>query len=147
MLIDKGQFLRHIHIAIEIDIAVGGMIEFPVEIQEFFVGQLGDCFRITSGFAAVGGVRIQGIHDLPLQHIIRRGKSTLHLVINHTVDFQLLVVAFQLIMPAFLSENRFVFVNIRVKNRIQIDMHQVLEIFVIAAGHGVYSLVRIGHGI
>ena len=62
------------------------MIEFPVEIQEFFVGQLGDRFRITSGFTAVGGVRIQGIHDLPLQHIIRRGKSTLHLVIDHTVD-------------------------------------------------------------
>ena len=147
MFVDKGQFLRHIHIAVEVDIAVGGMIELPVEIQELFVGQLRDHLRVTAGFTAISGMGIQGVHDLPLQHVIRRGKGTLHLVIYHAVDLQFFLVTFQLVMPAFLTENGFIFINIGVKYGIQIDMHQVLEILVIAACHGVYGLVRIGHGI
>ena len=147
MFVDKSQLFRHIHVTVEIDIAVGGMIELPVEIQELFVRQLRDHLRVTSGLTAIGGVRIQRVHDLPLQHIIRRRKCSLHLVVDHTVDLQLFLVTFQLIMPAFLPENGFIFINVRVKYRIQIDMHQVLEILVITACHRVYSLIRIGHGI
>ena len=147
MFVDKGQLLCHIHVTIEIDIAVGGMIELPVEIQELFVRQLRDHLRVPSGLTAIGGMRIQRVHDLPLQHIIRRRKCSLHLIVDHAVDLQLFLVTFELIMPAFLPENGFVFINIRVKYCIQIDMHQVLEILVITAGHGVYGLIRIGHGI
>ena len=147
MFVDKGELLCHIHVTVEVDIAVGGMIELPVEIQELFVRQLRDHLRIASGLTAIGRMRIQRVHDLPLQHIIRRRKCSLHLVINDTVDLQFFLVTFQLIMPAFLPENGFIFINIRVKYGIQIDMHQVLEILVIAACHRVYGLVRIGHGI
>ena len=147
MFVDKGQLLRHIHVTIEIDIAVGGMIELPVKIQKLFVRQLRDHLRIASGLTAIGGMRIQRVHDLPLQHIIRRRKCSLHLIVDHAVDLQLFLVTFELIMPAFLPENGFVFINIRVKYGIQIDMHQVLEILVITACHRVYGLIRIGHGI
>jgi len=121
------------------------MIELPVKIQKLFVRQLRDHLRIASGLTAIGGMRIQRVHDFPLQHIIRRRKCSLHLIVDHTVDLQLFLVTFQLIMPAFLPENGFVFINIRVKYGIQIDMHQVLEIFVVAACNRVYRLIRVGH--
>ena len=38
-------------------------------------------------------------------------------------------------------------VNIRIKHRIHINVHQVLEIFIITACHRVHRLIRIGHGI
>ena len=52
-----------------------------------------------------------------------------------------------MIVPAFLAENLLFFIDIRIKYRIQIYMHQVLEITVIAACHRITGLVRISHGI
>ena len=50
-------------------------------------------------------------------------------------------------MPALLPENFFSLIDIRVKNRIQINVHQVFEILFIATGNGIHGLVRIGHGV
>ena len=50
-------------------------------------------------------------------------------------------------MPALLPEDFFVSVDVRIENRIQIDIHQILKIRVIAAGNRVNRLVRICHGI
>ena len=50
-------------------------------------------------------------------------------------------------MPAFLTKNLLFFINIRVEYCIHINMHQVLEILVIAACHRITGLVRVGHGI
>ena len=147
MAVKKFQLLLHIHVSIEIDKAVGRMIVLSVEIQKFLIAEIRNIYRISAGLTAIGGMRIQRVHDLPLKHIIRRRKCSLHLIVDHTVDLQFFLVTFQLIMPAFLPENGFVFINIRVKYGIQIDMHQVMEILVIAACHRVYGLIRISHGI
>ena len=52
-----------------------------------------------------------------------------------------------MIVPALLAENLLFFVNVRVEHRIQIHMHQILEIPVITAGYRVAGFVRVGHGI
>ena len=50
-------------------------------------------------------------------------------------------------MPAFLFENAFLPVNIGIQDRVQIHVHQVFEIRIIAAGDRVDGLVGIGHGV
>ena len=52
-----------------------------------------------------------------------------------------------MIVPALLAENLLFFVNVRIEHRIQIHMHQILEIPVITAGYRVAGFVRVGHGI
>ena len=85
MLIDIGKLFRHIHVAIQVNIAVGGMIIGSVEIQELLIGQLRNHIRIPAGLHAVGGVRVQRITDLPHQHIVGGGKSSLHLIVHDPV--------------------------------------------------------------
>ena len=50
-------------------------------------------------------------------------------------------------MPALLAENAFIPVNQRIKDRIQVDVHQIAEIFIIHGSHGIDRLVRISHGV
>ena len=141
------QLLRHVHISVQIDIAVGRVIEFPVEIQKFFISQLRNHIRVAAGLHGVWRIRIQGFGNLALQHVIRRGKSALHFVVNHAVDGKVRFRVLQLVVPALLLEDFFLFVNVGIEHRIQIDMHQVLEIGVVAAGNRIYGFVRIGHGV
>ena len=50
-----------------------------------------------------------------------------------------------MIMPAFLPEDLAFLIDIRVEDRVQIYMHQILKITVIAAGDRVARFVRISH--
>ena len=103
--------------------------------------------RIAAGYFAVRGIGIHGFHLLPKQHILRGGECTLHLIVHHAVDGQLSLQAAQLIMPALLPENFVRIVYPGIEYRIQIHMHQILKILVIAAGYGINCLIRICHGI
>ena len=71
MLINKYQLLFHIHVSIEVDKTVGRMVVTSVKIQEFLVSKIRDVHRITTGLAAIGGIREQRVHDLTLQNIVR----------------------------------------------------------------------------
>ena len=84
---------------------------------------------------------------MPLQHALWGGESPFHLIIHHAVIRQLPVLFLQLIVPPLLHKDLGFPVNVWVQHRVQIDMHQVLEILVIGAGHRVHRLVRIRHGI
>ena len=147
MLIQECQFLFHIHISIQINIAVGWMVISSVEIQEILIGKIRNIFRITAWFTSISGIREKVIHNLPFQNFIRWGESTFHLIIYNTVIFQRSFLLFQMIVPAFLTENLFSFIDIRIKYRIQINMHQILKILVVTACHRINCLVRICHGI
>ena len=50
-----------------------------------------------------------------------------------------------MIAPALLPECLIALINIRIEHRVHIHVHQVLEIRVIAAGHRVNRLIRVGH--
>ena len=50
-------------------------------------------------------------------------------------------------MPALLPENFFVLIDVGIKDRVQIYIHQILEIPVVAAGHRIHRFIRISHGV
>ena len=147
MPVDEFQFLCHVHISVQVNIAVGRMIIRSVEIKEFFITKVRNILRSSAGFTSISDIREQRVHDLTLQNIIRRRKSSLHFVINNTIIGQRAFWFFQMIIPAFLTEDFFFLINVRIKNCIQINMHQILEILIITACHRITGLVRISHGI
>ena len=141
------QFFFHIHVSVQVDIAVGRMVIGLMEIQEVFVGQVRDAGRISAGFYAVRSVWEQGVEGFTLQDIVCGGEGSFHLVVYHTIVGDLILRIFQMIIPAFLTENLFFGVNIRIENCIYIDFHQITEILHIAAGNRIHRLIWIGHGI
>ena len=147
MCIHPKQLFFHIHISVKENIAVCRMIILSVEIQEGLIGKLRDHIRISAGFKTIGCIRKKGIQDFSFQNTLRRRKSTLHFVINYTVDLNLALLILQFIMPALLAKDFFFTINIRIKDSIQINMHQILEILVIAAGYRIDCFIRISHGI
>ena len=140
------QLFCHIHISVEINIAVGGMIIGSVEIQKLLIGQHRNFLRVAAGFHPVSSMGIQRRGNFPAQKAVRVGQCSLHFIINHSVIGQLSRLI-QLIMPALLAENSFILINVRIKYRIQINMHQILKILVVTACHRINCLVRICHGI
>ena len=123
------------------------MIITSVKVQELFVGQIRNILRIAAGLVGIGGIRIKGIQDLPLQHALRRGKGSLHLVVNHAIQGQFAFRSLHLIVPALLTEDLFFLINIRIEHCVHVYMNQVLKILVIAACNGIYGFIRVGHGI
>ena len=123
------------------------MIIGAVEIQELLIRKLRNILRITAGFHAIGIIREKIIHDLSVQHLVRGRKCPLHLIIYDTIIGKRTFLLLQMVIPALLAENLLFLVNVRVKNRIQINVHQILEILVITAGYWITGLIRVGHGI
>ena len=123
------------------------MIIGAVEIQELLIRKLRNILRITAGFHAIGIIREKIIHDLSVQHLVRGRKCPLHLIIYDTIIGKRTFLLLQMVIPALLAENLLLLVNVRVKNRIQINVHQILEILVITAGYRITGLIRVGHGI
>ena len=52
-----------------------------------------------------------------------------------------------MIAPSLLTEDLFFMINVRIKDRVQVDMHQILKILIVAARHRITGLVRICHGV
>ena len=123
------------------------MIVFSVEIKKCLVCQLRNHFRVSAGLMEIWRIRVQYPHDLTIQHIFRRRQCTLHFIIDHSIVDQRTVRIFQLIVPAFLTEDLLFLINVRMKHCIQIHMHQVLKIPFIAACYRIHCLVRVSHGI
>ncbi len=123
------------------------MIIFPVKIQIFLIVKLRNMLRIPARLIAVARVRKQGTQNLPLKHIVRGGKRPFHLIVHHTVDRNRGVPALHLIVPPLLPEDFFIFIYIRMKYRVHIHAHQILEILPVAARHRINRLVRISDGI
>ena len=116
-----------------------------MKFQKFLIGKRWNHLRIAPRFQSVSNIRVKGIHDFPLHHIVRRGKSSLHLIVDHAVYGKLALRAFHLIVPALLQKNIFLPVNIGVENRVEIHMHQILKILIVTACHGVHGLIGICH--
>ena len=147
LLIQPLKLLCHIHISIEIDIAVGRMIIGAVEIQEFLIGQLRDKCRITAGILPITVVREQRLLGKAVKQTLRGGVSALHLIVHNAVVDQRRILRFQLVVPALLPENLFFFIDVGMQHGIHVNIHQVLKILFIAACHRIHGLIRIGHGI
>ena len=123
------------------------MIVSLMKSKKILIRQLRNHIRIAARLHRIGCMRIKRIHNLPVKHIVRGRKSPFHLIVNYPVNGQLVFCILQLIVPAFLPENLLLPINIRMKYRVQIYVHKVAKIFIIAACHGINRLIRIGHGI
>ena len=71
ILIQPSQFLLHIHISVKINITVGGMIVFSVEIQKLPVSKLRNHLRISAGLICIRSVREKRIQNHPVQNTFR----------------------------------------------------------------------------
>ena len=116
-----------------------------MELLEFFLSQLRNSVRIAAGFKAVAVVVEQRLQCFVFQICVRRRIYALHFVINNAVVAQLAVEAVQIIMPALLTQGVFVLVEGRIEHSVQIDVHQVMEVLIVAAGNGIHGLIREGH--
>ena len=136
-----------VHVAVPIykDVGVGRMIEAAVEVEVVFVGQLGDHLRIAAGVHAVGVVREDGLAERIPDRAFGRGGRALHFAVNDAVDFEIAVRVFHFVVPAFLHEDLTVLVDVRIEDRVHVDVHEVVEVLVVAGRDGIEGLVRVGH--
>ena len=79
------------------------------------------------------------------QHRIRRGVRALHFVVDNAFVAPGAFGAFRLHMPTFLPED--VLADARMKDGINVDVHQIVEILEIGAGHRVACFVWKGEGV
>ena len=99
------ELFRHIHVPVEVDIAVGRMIILFIKIQIRLVGELHDLLRVAAGLIAIAGIGKQHMARVPIQDAFRRGKDALHLIVDDAVVFQIRLRRLQLIVPALLHED------------------------------------------
>ena len=141
------QLLLDVKITIEIDITVGRMIVARMERKELLLRQRGNRLGIAARLIAVCRVGIECRHDAAAEEIIRRRECPLHLIVDHATVRQRCICILQLIVPPLLHEHLRILTHRRVKHSIQIDIHQILKIAVVAACHGVHRLIGERHRI
>ena len=158
-LVQKGQGAVHVQVAVERYIGVGRIVVACVRIQELLVGERGNRARVAAALVRIGGVGIERGVDGVVQHAHGVGQRALHLVEHHAVIAQRAlaqaggaVAAFalrqvQLVVPALLLKNGRLGVDGRVEHRVQVHVHQVVQILLVGGGSGVDGFVGVGHGV
>ena len=161
-LVQKGQCAVHVQVVVERDVGVGRIVVARMRVQELLVGERGNRARVAAAFVRIGGVGIERGIDGVVQHAHGVGQRALHLVEHHAVIAQRALaqargaaVAFalgalrqvQLVVPALLLKNGGLGVDGRVEHRVQVHVHQVIQILFVGGGDGVDGLVGVGHGV
>ena len=124
LLVEDGQHVVYVHVAVEVDVGVGGGVEAAVVVQELLIAQLGDVLRVAAGDVAVGRVGVESAHDGVLLQLVRVGKGAAHLVVNHALAAER-AVGVQLVVPALLAENLALCVYQRAEHGVEVDAHEV----------------------
>ena len=140
--VEEVQLLGHIHLAVQGHAAVVGAVVAAVHPLILLIGQRRDGRRVAAGDEAIGRVGEHG----PLQRIfelrVRGCQRALHLVVHHAAHG-----AVGVAVPALLLEHGLVHHGQRAEYRVQVDVHQVLEVRLIWGRKRVHRLVREGHGV
>ncbi len=131
-----------------------------VRVQELLVGERGNRARVATALVRIGGVGIERGVDGIVQHAHGVGQRTLHLVEHHAVIAQRALAQargaalalgalrqVQLVVPALLLKNGWLGIDGRVEHRVQVHVHQVVQILLVGGGNGVDGLVGVGHGV
>ena len=159
-LVQKGQCAVHVQVAVERDVGVGRIVVARVRVQELLVGERRNRARVATALVCIGGVGIERGVDGIVQHTHGVGQRALHLVEHHAVIAQRALVQargaavalgvlrqVQLVVPALLLKNGGLGIDGRVEHRVQIHVHQVVQILLVGGGNGVDGLVGVGHGV
>ena len=113
----------NIHITIQIDVGVFRTVVSFVEVFEHFLSQFGNRIRITAGFKTIRTIREQGFHSFVLHQSIRRRIYAFHFIINYTIIGQFIFCVFKIVVPTFLQQGEFVFINQGIEHCVQINIH------------------------
>ena len=161
-LVQKRQRAVHIQVAVERYIRVGRIVVARVRVQELLVGERGNRARVATALVRIGGVGIERGVDGIVQHAHGVGQRALHLVEHHAVIAQRALAQargavaalalgalrqVQLVVPAFLFKNGGLGIDGRVEHRVQVHVHQVVQVLLVGGGNGVDGLVGVGHGV
>ena len=147
LTINKIQRTVDIHVPIKKNVAVGRMIVSLMKGSKRRLCQIRDIIGISARFDAISRIRKQVFHDMPFQKRVRRRKHTFHFIVHNAAIGQRSFRTVHFIMPSFLHQYLVIVQHIREKDGIQIYVHEIMEIFGIAAGHRIHSLIRECHGI
>jgi hypothetical protein len=115
------------------------------ESLELLEAQVRDLQGIPSRVKAIRRVRKQGLLGILCKKIVRRGPGPLHFIEHNPFVRQRSARSFKFKVPALLLED--VRVEAGVKDRIEINIDEVVEILYVLTGYRVARLVRVGHGI
>ena len=144
--IQQGENLVQIHLTIEEDEGVGGVVVLAVCLTELLIGQIGDALRITAGVVAIAVRGEQTLVHRLAHHITDIGIGTLHLVVHNALEERLAILA-HLVTPTLLTEDFALGDSGRMQDSIHIDIDEVEEVLTVTAGNRVHRLVVKGHGV
>ncbi len=139
------KFTVQVSITIKKDITVGRVVVSTMIITEVLAGEFRNGIWMTSRRKTIGIVGKKVLAHVVIQLVKGIGKSSLHFIVNHTLDNDRRIGGIQFIMPAFLFQDHGILVHHRLENGIKIHMHQVKIIFQVHAGHRIGGMVRGSH--
>ncbi len=144
-LVHETEALRGVVVPVEENSGVGRVIELLVKSFEPLIGQGGNDPGIAARIQPVGDIRKEGLLRVFGEEGVGRGVSSFHLVIDDPFEAQGGLRVIDVVMPSLLLENARR--DAGVKDRVQVDIDEVVEVLEVLAGHGVAGLVRVGEGI
>ena len=138
------KILRHIHIAVQVDIAVARMIIAAVETKKLLIGKLRNVLRTAARTVPIGVPRVKCRRQFLIKLVLGIREAALHLAVHDAVDCNRVVLLLEMITPAFLTEYQFIAINVRVEYRVNVNVHQVPKVLIVAARNRIDGLVGIG---
>ncbi len=142
--IQETELLVDLHLAVEVKSGVGRMIILLVVGNEILIGELDDVVGMTAGDGGVLARLIALAEYCLIQRFFGITQSALHLIVDDALIVGL-AVFIALDMPALLTEGVLVIIDQRTEHRVGVDRHQVHQILVVHARHGIHRLVGEGH--
>ena len=148
----KREHVLYVQVAVQDGVAVRQVVVARVRVDELLVRKLRNVARVSAGLEAVRRVRKQAlVHGLK-QHLVRVAQGSLHLVEDDAVVRKararvcgrgcVSVRVLKLQVPALLLEDARPLVDGGVEHRVQVHVHQVLQVRGVRGRHGVHRLVR-----
>ena len=142
--VEEIELAFYIHLAVQVEARVRGVIVLFVGRDEVVVGQLDDMVGVTAGYRCVLAGLITLVEHSLIEILLGVAEGALHLVVHDA----LIVAAAVFIlfdMPALLTEGVLVLVDKGTEHRVGVHRHQVLEILLVHARYGIHRLVGEGH--
>ena len=143
-LIDQLQRLFQREAAIGIEPGVAGMVVGVMKPPQFLPGKIEDSVGLSAGIPAIGGRRVQCLGEAVVGQRGRIGKRALHFVVDHALGKQR-IRTIQFKANPFLVEIGEP--QKREEGRVEIHLHQVMEILAVLGGKGIEGPVAGGQGV